>query len=509
MQNETEFRNFMNSKTLISNATFLTIILLLFCLHLSITAVAQETNESAAPNQDWRPVGLLDKKIDESSGIVKSPVYDQVYWTHNDSGGKPVIFAVKSSGELIRKIIVENAQNVDWEDITFDEKGRLVIADAGNNYSERKDLKLYVIDEPNPYESKKAQVIETINFKYPNQEKFPDPEKKFDCEALFQHKGKIKLLTKRRNDLKTRLFTFPESESEAEVILEPGPLFDAGSLVTAADMSPDGKRLVILSYEFIDIFTEKEDAENLFDYDHHRLLIEGKQCEAVTWDNEDIIFTNEQGEIHRLEKAFWTNNSEYLPPIPETDVHRIENFKADGKKDEWKADSDSLQLKIKKESQKDRPPAVFLGWNSDALLIYAEWNLKVKKLEEFGGRKSLAFIMIDGKEKRPPHLSPEQIVFEICLKDKEPVVQIPFKPDEKLETELFFDQGKGKTVMEAAVPAKLVPSWNHEKGNRFGLNILLITNQEAREWHWSTDSDCMTWDNPFTWGKAKLTDEAE
>src|SRR5688572_27521892 len=84
----------------------------------------------------------------EFSGIVKSRSDKNVFWIQNDSGDQPRVFAIDSTGNFYQSaryrnyegISIAGATNVDWEDITMDNKGNLVIADVGNNYNDRKDL---------------------------------------------------------------------------------------------------------------------------------------------------------------------------------------------------------------------------------------------------------------------------------------------------------------------------------------------------------------------------------
>src|SRR2546421_5481348 len=49
-------------------------------------------------------VGRLDRKqIPESSGIIDSRKYPGVFWTFNDSGNGPTIFAVRRDGTLLNR----------------------------------------------------------------------------------------------------------------------------------------------------------------------------------------------------------------------------------------------------------------------------------------------------------------------------------------------------------------------------------------------------------------------
>src|SRR5688500_18219021 len=65
-----------------------------------------------------RSIGRLqDERITESSGIVASATQPGRYWTHNDSGGDPIIFCLEEDGRSCGTVTIEGADMVDWEDI--------------------------------------------------------------------------------------------------------------------------------------------------------------------------------------------------------------------------------------------------------------------------------------------------------------------------------------------------------------------------------------------------------
>lgn len=85
----------------------------------------------------------------EPSGLVKSRLWPDVYWTHNDSGDGPRIFPVHRDGRIYpaerygaaHGVHIPDAVNVDWEDITADDQGHLIIGDFGNSEkNDRRDL---------------------------------------------------------------------------------------------------------------------------------------------------------------------------------------------------------------------------------------------------------------------------------------------------------------------------------------------------------------------------------
>ena len=101
------------------------------------------------PPQSGEVGRLVHPPIQESSGLVASRTHPGVFWTHNDSGNPPRLFAVRADGSLIREYVV-GAPNVDWEDIAADDKGRLYIGEIGNNGGLLPLRAVYRVEEPDP-----------------------------------------------------------------------------------------------------------------------------------------------------------------------------------------------------------------------------------------------------------------------------------------------------------------------------------------------------------------------
>ena len=258
--------------------------------------------------------GFLDfDLINESSGIIKSDKYDNLYWTHNDSGDKPRIFAVNSRGEIYKPdsssdtaykgLFVKNAKNRDWEDIAKDKNGNLIIAACGNNKNKRKDLSLIYIKERDPLQENSTPLIKQYKFKYPDQKKFPPKKKNFDCEAVFNLNNTNYFLTKHRSDFNTKLYRMDNPDEKSVNVLTYIDKFNIKGRVTAADISKDGSTLAVLTYYNIWLFTRPENSDNFFEGQVKFLNFNTEitqQCEAVCFDNDRLIITNEQRDIFQI-----------------------------------------------------------------------------------------------------------------------------------------------------------------------------------------------------------------
>jgi hypothetical protein len=200
----------------------------------------------------------------EISGIVRSRRDPTVFWTLNDSGDEPRIYPIRADGKVIPSLrepevpgtLIGGAINCDWEDIALDSSGRIIAADFGNNSNARADLALYFIEEPEINEGRTSFTTKVM-FRYPDQKLRPAPKDdfNFDAEAIFSIGDEVYILTKHRSDTFTKLYRLNERRPDAINTLEYLDRFDIKGQATAADASPDGLRLVILTYDRIWLFT--------------------------------------------------------------------------------------------------------------------------------------------------------------------------------------------------------------------------------------------------------------
>lgn len=204
----------------------------------------------------------------EISGIVGSRTQDNCFWTLNDSGNEPRVYAIQRNGADHRPggVLLEGASNVDWEDIAVDADGRLIVADLGNNANNRRDLTLYYLQEPAATANRTA-VAQKLLVRYPDQSEFPSPPTNlnFDCEAVFTVGNIVHLLSKNRSDRFTTMYRLDDPKPDVTNVLTKVDTFEIGGMVTAADASPDGKRLVVITYQAVWLFERTDAGQNFFD----------------------------------------------------------------------------------------------------------------------------------------------------------------------------------------------------------------------------------------------------
>ena len=232
----------------------------------SVSEVKRLSKESPPVNQQRAPyaapariANLEDKAVRESSGVVASRRNPGLFWTHNDSGDGPNLYAFDRQGRKRGVWRVEGASAVDWEDIAAGpgpEPGRpyLYVGDTGDNDRARSVVTVYRVAEPEITESDAASdrknprptaTAEAIRLKY--------PDGKHDAETLMVHPktGDIYVLTKSLTVAGVYKLAAPYTSKQVNTLARVGelkmPTLFAG-LLTGGDISPDGTRVVLCDY---------------------------------------------------------------------------------------------------------------------------------------------------------------------------------------------------------------------------------------------------------------------
>lgn len=233
-----------------------------------------------------REATLTDQRIHESSGLAVSRRTPGVFWTHNDSGDPPRLFAIDRQGRTLATVTVGGAENVDWEDLASYElhgQAYLLIADVGDNKTQRDRCQLYIVPEPAVDPARVGQdlsveVQTTIEFRYPDGPR--------NCEAVAvdttsiwpfsfysmadlssmpaQAAGVVCLVSKTvLGPCGVYLLALPPASHRGRVVaMLSGCMFPSpGSadlpvriaspwvpMVTAMDISPDGRRAIVADY---------------------------------------------------------------------------------------------------------------------------------------------------------------------------------------------------------------------------------------------------------------------
>jgi hypothetical protein len=213
-----------------------------------------------APEVARRETRLEERAVEESSGLAASRRNPGLFWTHNDSGDGPFLYAFDGEGRRRGVWRVAGARAVDWEDMAVGpgpEPGRsyLYVGDIGDNGRERPHINVYRVPEPQVAdvdagatrrEPRQTEPAEEIRLKY--------PDGPHNAEALLVHPstGDIYVVVKNGQPA-CGVYRLRGAQVSAGVntlerageFRSPSPL---GSLVTGGGISPDGRRVVICDY---------------------------------------------------------------------------------------------------------------------------------------------------------------------------------------------------------------------------------------------------------------------
>ena len=188
----------------------------------------------------------LPNEVSETSGLL---FYNGRLWTHNDSGGKSILYALDTSTfEVMQKVTLANAKNKDWEDLCTDGK-TVFVGDFGNNNGNRKNLRIFTFPLSDiPEEGDTIVVVDSITFSFADQTNFDNKkyEHDFDCEAMFATEDHIYLFSKGWATGTTRLYQLTKTPGNQVAKVVNG--FDSQGLITGADYDRENRILVIIGY---------------------------------------------------------------------------------------------------------------------------------------------------------------------------------------------------------------------------------------------------------------------
>lgn len=217
-------------------------IILLLIIHItSVTTYSQDVTLNALTE--------LSSGIYETSGLIW---LENRLITHNDSGGEATLYEIDTAtGEIMRNVVVANANNQDWEDICQDENF-IYIGDFGNNAGTRTDLRIYKISIVDYLTTPNDTVYcDTISFSYSDQIDFTPATytTNFDAEAFIFKGDSLYIFTKNWGDYRTNIYACSKNPGTYslnrvdQVIVE--------CLVTGAAYDSEKNELLLTGYTLL------------------------------------------------------------------------------------------------------------------------------------------------------------------------------------------------------------------------------------------------------------------
>jgi len=222
-----------------------------------------------------------------------------VLWSHNDSGGLPLLYAVDRNGGLLGTLRLEGVGNRDWEDLAVAPCGSgscIWVAETGDNLERHETLYLYRVPELPPGDG--VPVVP---------ERFPMrlPSGPRDIEALFVLPGeRPHFVTKGRNH-PPAVYRYPLPLRRDSLVtlervqeLQPRPPSFRGR-ITGAAARPDGSLVAIRSYDGLHFY--RVESDTLVELRGARVNLrplEEPQGEAVAFGpGNEVILTSEAGPL--------------------------------------------------------------------------------------------------------------------------------------------------------------------------------------------------------------------
>jgi hypothetical protein len=280
--------------------SFFTILVITLLFGFAPKVSAQQQENSGQHSYKLPVVCHLPKEVDETSGLI---YWRNGLWTHNDSGGLPVIYSIDTlTGKVLQRIMLKNAKNHDWEDITQDEQ-YIYVGDMGNNSGNRHNLCIYKVKKSDiPADGDVSVTAEKIAFAYPD---YHGPVKSrkqnnFDDEALMAYGDSLYLFSKDWQDQQTRLYALPKKPGNWMACYL--AKYDVRGLVTGADRQPATGLIALSGYTrgnwvpFV-ILLKNYPGNRFFPGEKKRIRLNAKatQIEGVAFAGRNSLYFSSEG----------------------------------------------------------------------------------------------------------------------------------------------------------------------------------------------------------------------
>jgi hypothetical protein len=272
---------------------------------LAAASVSGQSPWNPTPAEAHRTGTFRNRDLQESSGVAVSRRTPGLLWTFNDSGNAPWLFATDTLGTDRGTFEVTGARNEDWEAMALapcDSSACIYLADTGDNLERRSSVRLYRLPEPavadgagrRRHPTAKAQALEL---------RFPDGPR--DVEAMFVDAQATIYLISKGFLSPVRLYRVPATawkrgrvaaDSLGSLPIDSGA--GLGSLVTDAALAPNGREVVVRTYQDIYFFDLGQNGRLRPAPDGATCSVAGLeiQGEGVAWlDDSTLVLTSERG----------------------------------------------------------------------------------------------------------------------------------------------------------------------------------------------------------------------
>jgi hypothetical protein len=192
-------------------------------------------------------LGVVDKKLEEASGLVASVANPGYFWSHNDSGNPAEVFLIDDKAEIVMTCTLAGIKNRDWEDLAIaieSDTSYLYVGDIGDNEARFPYKVIYRFVEPVLTTDKfLIKDFDTLVFKLDDGVR--------DTEALMIDPLTNSMFIVSKREQKNRLYEiskpFHTTDTTLAEFKEELPL----SWIVAADISADGTEVLMKDYDNI------------------------------------------------------------------------------------------------------------------------------------------------------------------------------------------------------------------------------------------------------------------
>jgi hypothetical protein len=186
--------------------------------------------------------GIVDKKLDEASGLVASITNPGYFWTHNDSGNPAEVYLINDKAEIVMTCKLPNVPNRDWEDITIgpgpeENKSYLYVGDIGDNEAQYAYKIIYRFEEPVLAEGNRViDQFDTLAFQLSDGIR--------DTEALMLDPTSKELFIFSKREDSVRLYQIPFEFASGDTVVAERKSILPLTRIVAADISADGTEIL-------------------------------------------------------------------------------------------------------------------------------------------------------------------------------------------------------------------------------------------------------------------------
>ncbi|MBI3219155.1 MAG: hypothetical protein HYZ44_06565 [Bacteroidetes bacterium] len=235
-----------------------------FLILLAFVAIACHSKKQEAATTDsflkGQSLGTLSEKLHEASGLVESIQHPNNFWMLNDSGNPAEVFLVDRKAQTKMVCKLKGIANRDFESIAIGRgkdstKTYVYAGDIGDNNAQY-DVKLvYVFEEPTDVSSAEVTItnFDTLQIVL--------PDGKRDSEAMMTDPISYDLYLFSKREDSIRLYRVKYPFAKGKITAEKLTTLNFHNIV-AADMSVDGKEVLIKNYEAI-YYWKNENGEPL------------------------------------------------------------------------------------------------------------------------------------------------------------------------------------------------------------------------------------------------------